>query len=90
MTVALTALTAAAVAVTAVALLTLRRVLDDHRLERAQHAATIQDLCQRIQAPEQAVIAHAVSDDAPLPQPPAMDDDKGYWDAVKERDGNPA
>jgi hypothetical protein len=65
-------------------------------LLRAQHAAMaaphpdltalidlVDRLCQRIQAPEQAVIEHSIQQ--PLPDvPPTVrpDDDRGYWEAL--------
>lgn len=51
------------------------------RVDRAEHARQIATLCQRLQAPEQAVIDHAV---AAIPvSPPAVhpDRDDDYWSA---------
>lgn len=58
-------------------------LLDLDRIERAEHALLIERLCQRIQAPEQAVTDHSVTQAAVMAQPvavnPASDDD--YWQA---------
>ena len=52
----------------------------DRRTERREHAALVADLCQRIQAPDVAVIAHeAQTREMRAPQPPGLDDDAGYW-----------
>lgn len=65
-------------------------LMDLYRHERAQDALTaraerrelreqIDRLCQRIQAPEQAVIDHSIVQ--PLPSPPAVmaEDDEDFW-----------
>lgn len=56
------------------------------RLERASadaaHRREVQDLCQRIQAPELAVIRHEVDQAAEAPQPPT--DDETYWAQAEE------
>lgn len=51
----------------------------------ARNAATIDMLCQRIQAPESAAVLHELDHaDQSMPQPPAMDDDKAMWEAMQE------
>jgi hypothetical protein len=54
-------------------------LLWDRRSERREHAHQVAELCQRIQAPELAILAHQQEDDTPLPQPPGFDDDGAYW-----------
>lgn len=76
---------------------TLAALLDLHRMERdttalelreerAEHRKQIDRMCQRIQAPEQAVIDHSVVQ--PLPSPPAVmhDDDQDFWGARMTKD----
>lgn len=55
--------------------------------DNARHAATIDMLCQRIQSPETAVAQHVADHGGGMPQPPPLDDDKAYWDAVRENSG---
>lgn len=57
--------------------------------ERAAFLEQIQTLCQRIQAPTQAVVDHSIQA-TPNPSPAAVnpEDDSAYWDAqgiAKER-----
>ena len=52
--------------------------------ERSQWARERADLLQRIQAPEQAVVQHALA--APIPPSPAtipVDDDEAFWELVR-------
>ena len=51
--------------------------------ERVAHAEQIAELCQRLQAPEQAVVDHSTQrmDPAP-PQAVGMDDDAAQWAAI--------
>lgn len=56
-------------------------VLGLDRQERAEHARVLERLCQRIQAPEQAVTDHAVTQTVVPPQPRAVhpDVDSDFW-----------
>lgn len=49
--------------------------------ERQEHTALVERLLQRVQAPEQAVMEHAMAQ--PLPSPPAVipDDDGDFWES---------
>lgn len=67
----------------------LRALVEEHSAERrvahpdlSEMVALIDRVCQRLQAPEQAVIEHAIGDH---PSPPAVppDDDIAYWEAQK-------
>ena len=76
---ALTGMCALAVHLTFSLIATERAVTAD---ERSQWARERADLLQRIQAPEQAVVQHALA--APIPPSPAtipVDDDEAFWDA---------
>lgn len=46
--------------------------------------ALVDRLCQRLQAPEQAIVDHQIQQ-VDLPTPPAVqpDDDQGYWEAME-------
>jgi len=50
--------------------------------------ALTENLCQRIQAPEQAVTDHSVSIGpvGVLPIPPLPDDDEGFWASRESKD----
>lgn len=58
-------------------------LLDLDRIERAEHTRVVERLCQRIQAPEQAVVDHSVTQHVTAPQPQAVNpaDDSSYWAA---------
>lgn len=47
--------------------------------------ALIDRLCQRVQAPEQAVVEHAMAQPLPpMPQVIEMDDDDAHWEAKEQ------
>ena len=57
-------------------------LLWDRRIERREHAAMTAELCQRLQAPELAVMAHDLQGrDVAMPQPPGFDDDEAHWES---------
>jgi hypothetical protein len=84
MILALACLTCAALTAAACALTYAHRATANHARDRAGDRATIDMLCQRIQAPETAVAEHVANlTDAPMPQPPPLDDDRGYWKQIE-------
>jgi hypothetical protein len=54
-------------------------LLWDRRIERREHAAQVAVLCQRLQAPQLAIVAHDRDGVVAMPQPPAFDDDEAHW-----------
>lgn len=51
----------------------------------AELVALVDRLCQRIQAPEQAVVEHAMAQPLPpLPMAIEMDDDEGHWESKEQ------
>ena len=69
-------------AVICVALLALMAfLLWDRRVERREHAAQIERLCQRIQAPQSAVALYEQDRAAPDPRPLLPDDDDAWHEA---------
>ena len=92
MTLALACLTCAAftVAICAVAfahtvVIDARAEREAHHRERAGDRATIDMLCQRIQAPALAVVEHATQHAGPDPAPIDLDDDEAMFKAREER-----
>jgi hypothetical protein len=63
------------------------QLLAHHAAERATPSpdtaaliALVQNMAQRIQAPEQAVTDHSIQTELPsMPQPALPDDDDGFW-----------
>lgn len=93
MTILLACLTAASLAVAFCAVAFARTVVDDARNARDQHArdragdrATIDMLCQRIQAPTLATAEHAAQGAEPDPPPIDLDDDEQMQEAREERE----
>lgn len=66
----------------------LRYVLTHLAAKDQKHAEQIAVLCQRLQAPEQAVIDHAVQQ-APVADEPAVNPflDEDHWEALKRLEG---
>jgi hypothetical protein len=58
---------------------------DEHeRVARSQHSQQVEQLVQRIQAPDVATAMHARTVIAPAPSVGiGIEDDKGYWDEVE-------
>lgn len=73
------ALTATLILLTTGFLILLDRKDARAHTRQQQHDEQIERLCQRIQAPEVAVIRHEVDQAADAPQPAAPNDDEGYW-----------
>jgi hypothetical protein len=53
-------------------------LLWDRRVERREHAALVADLCQRIQAPEVAVVDHQLATPRPIVKSPEFDSDDEF------------
>lgn len=53
-------------------------LLWDRRTERREHAEQIASLCQRLQAPEVAVMRHQLAEMPPSPPAVPFDDDAAY------------
>ena len=57
----------------------------EHARDQARHAATIDMLCQRIQAPQAAVEQHTFTHGSQdMPQPPPFNDDDAMLEAMRE------
>jgi hypothetical protein len=55
--------------------------------DTAALTATVENLCQRIQAPQQAVIDHALAQPVgPQPTVPLPDDDNAFWVGQETRE----
>lgn len=61
-------------------------LLIDRRVERRENTRERADLCQRLQAPEAAVIAHQVQALPSSPLPPAFDDDRAFHESLATRE----
>ena len=93
MTIALACLTAASLTVAVCAVVFAHTAVADtrdarnaHHRETAGLRATIDMLCQRIQAPQQAVAEHAATHAGPDPLPVDLDDDEQMAELRKERE----
>lgn len=93
MTIALACLTAATLTVAVCAVAFAHTVVADARAQREAHnretaglRATIDMLCQRIQAPALATAEHAAQNAGPDPVPVDLDDDEQMAELRKERE----